>query len=40
MWNLKRKAIKIVIGAGDWKHFKITHTISEQRTGKALGQEL
>ena len=34
MWNVKAKAIPAIVW-GDWKHFRITQTLPEKRTGKA-----
>ena len=36
MWNMKAKVITVI--RGDWNHFIITQTISEQHTGKARGK--
>jgi hypothetical protein len=37
MWNVKTKS-DTGNNRGDWNHFKITQTIPEQHTGKALNQ--
>ena len=39
MWNVKAKMIPVIIWA-NWTHFKITHTIPDQHTGKHEIREL